>query len=91
MKESLWGYLILLLGVIVTTVMLLVSRVTTHAEEDYYLAREIMQASMLDAVDYGAYRTTSGGIYSYGRAWQRGQRAGGVWLYCGNDGPLCNT
>lgn len=58
MKESLWGYLILLLGVIVTTVMLLVSRVTTHAEEDYYLAREIMQASMLDAVDYGAYRTT---------------------------------
>ena len=58
MKESLWGYLILLLGVIVTTVMLLVSRVTTHAEEDYYLAREVMQASMLDAVDYGAYRTT---------------------------------
>lgn len=58
MKESLWGYLILLLGVIVTTVMLLVSRVTTHAEEDYYLAREIMQASMLDSVDYGAYRTT---------------------------------
>lgn len=58
MKESLWGYLILLLGVIVTTVMLLVSRVTTHAEEDYYLAREIMQSAMLDAVDYGAYRTT---------------------------------
>ena len=58
MKESLWGYLILLLGVIVTTVMLLVSRVTTYAEEDYYLAREVMQASMLDAVDYGAYRTT---------------------------------
>ena len=38
--------------------MLLVSRVTTHAEEDYYLAREVMPASMLDAVDYGAYRTT---------------------------------
>ena len=40
MKESLWGYLILLLGVIVTTVMLLVSRVTTHAEEDYYIGQE---------------------------------------------------
>lgn len=58
MKEALWGYLIVLLGVIVTVTMLLVSRVTTHAEEDYYLAREIMQAALLDSVDYGAYRTT---------------------------------
>ena len=56
MKESLWGYLILILGVIVTTVMLLVSRVTTHAEEDYYLAREAMQAALLDSIDYAAYR-----------------------------------
>ena len=58
MKESLWGYLILILGVIVTTVMLLVSRVTTHAEEDYYLARETMQAALLDSIDYAAYRST---------------------------------
>ena len=58
MKESLWGYLILILGVIVTTVMLLVSRVTTHAEEDYYLAREAMQAALLDSIDYAAYRST---------------------------------
>ena len=58
MKESLWGYLILILGVIVTTVILLVSRVTTHSEEDYYLARETMQAALLDSIDYSAYRST---------------------------------
>ena len=58
MKESLWGYLILILGVIVTTVILLVSRVTTHSEENYYLARETMQAALLDSIDYSAYRST---------------------------------
>ncbi len=58
MKESLWGYLIFVFGVIVISVILLVSRVTTHAEEDYYLARETMQAALLDSIDYAAYRTT---------------------------------
>ncbi len=58
MKESLWGYLIFVFGIIVISVILLVSRVTTHAEEDYYLARETMQAALLDSIDYAAYRTT---------------------------------
>ena len=58
MKESLWGYLILLLGVVVTTVILLVQRVTTTREEDYYIGQEVMKSSMLDAIDYGTYRTT---------------------------------
>ncbi len=58
MKESLWGYLILVLGVIVTTVILLVNRVTTTTEEDYYLGQEVMKSAMLDAIDYGTYRTT---------------------------------
>ena len=58
MKESLWGYLILVLGVIVTTVILLVNRVTTTTEEDYYLGQEVMKSAMLDAIDYGTYRNT---------------------------------
>lgn len=58
MKESLWGYLILVLGVIVTTVILLVNRVTTTTEEDYYIGQEVMKSAMLDAIDYGTYRTT---------------------------------
>lgn len=58
MKESMWGYLILVLAIIVIVILLLVQRMTTTTEEDFYLGREIMEASMLDAVDYGTFRAT---------------------------------
>lgn len=58
MKESIWGYLILVLGIIIIVILLLVQRITTVNEEDFYLGREVMEASMLDAVDYGTFRTT---------------------------------
>lgn len=56
MKESIWGYMILVLGVIVIVILLLVQRITTTNEEDFYLGREVMEASMIDAVDYGTFR-----------------------------------
>lgn len=56
MKESMWGYLIIALGVVIIVILLLVQRVTTTSEEDFYLVREILEASMIDAVDYGSYR-----------------------------------
>ena len=56
MKESMWGYLIIALGVVIIVILLLIQRVTTTSEEDYYLVREILEASMIDAVDYGSYR-----------------------------------
>ena len=56
MKESMWGYMIVGLGVIIITILLLVQRMTTTNEQDYYLSKEIMKASMIDAVDLGAYR-----------------------------------
>ena len=58
MKESIWGYLILVLAIIVIVILLLVQRMTTTTEEDFYLGREIMEASMLDAVDYGTFRAS---------------------------------
>ncbi len=58
MKESMWGYLILVLAIIVIVILLLVQRMTTTTEEDFYLGREIMEAAMLDAVDYGTFRAT---------------------------------
>ena len=48
MKESVWGYLILVLGLVIISILLLVQRLTTTNEEDYYLSREIMKASMAD-------------------------------------------
>ena len=56
MKESIGGYLILVLAIVVIVVLLLIQRITTTTEEDFYLGREIMEASMIDAVDYGTFR-----------------------------------
>ena len=55
MKESYWGYWLIVLGVFVILIMLLVQNVTSTNTQDYYLAKEIAEAAMVDAVDYGYY------------------------------------
>ena len=55
MKESMLGYLIVSLGIIIIAVLFLIQRITTTNEQDYYLSREIMKAALNDAVDYGTY------------------------------------
>lgn len=56
MKESYWGYWLIVLGIFVIVIMMLISNMTSTNTQDYYLIKEITQASMLDAVDYGYYR-----------------------------------
>jgi len=56
MKESYWGYWLIVLGIFVIVIMMLISNVTSTNTQDYYLVKEITQASMLDAVDYAYYR-----------------------------------
>ena len=58
MRESYWGYWIILLVIFVIVIMMLVSNVTTTNTQDYYLVKEVTEASMVDAVDYAYYRTT---------------------------------
>jgi len=58
MKEAAWGYLIVALGITVFAIILLTQSMSTTTEEDFYLGREVMEASMIDAVDYGSYRLT---------------------------------
>jgi len=55
MKESMWGYLIVLLGLVIVVIIFLVSNLTNTNEQDYFLAREILKNSMYDAIDYGTY------------------------------------
>lgn len=55
MKESMWGYMIIGLGLVIVAVLFLVQNLTTTNEQDYYLSREILRASMYDAIDYGTY------------------------------------
>ena len=56
MKESYWGYWLILLGIFVIGVMLLVNSTTTTTTQDYYMLKEVTQASMIDAVDLSYYR-----------------------------------
>lgn len=56
MKESFWGYWIILLGVFVIVIMMLISNVTTNSTQDYYLIKEVAEASMVDSVDLAYYR-----------------------------------
>lgn len=56
MKESYWAYWIILLGVFVIVVMMVIQNYTTQNTEDYYLIKEITEAALIDAVDYGYYR-----------------------------------
>ena len=56
MKESLWGYWLILLGIMVVSVMILLQNYTTTNQQDYYLAKEVTYAAMYDAIDYGYYK-----------------------------------
>jgi hypothetical protein len=58
MIESMWGYWIVILGISIFAIMMLLQNYTTTSEQDYYLMKEVMEASMYDAVDYGYYRET---------------------------------
>ncbi len=58
MKESVWGYWIVVLGIAIMSIMVLLQNLTTTSEQDYYMIKEVLEASMYDAVDYGYYRDT---------------------------------
>ena len=58
MKLAFWAYAVVAFGVVIVIILLFIQRMTTTTEENYYLEREILESSMIDAVDYGAYRTT---------------------------------
>ena len=56
MKHAYWGYWFILLGVFIVVIMLLVKNVTTSSTQDYYLIKEVAEASMVDAVDFSYFR-----------------------------------
>lgn len=58
MKESAWGYGLVSLGIVIFSVIMLTQRLSTTNEQDFYLGREVLAASMTDAVDYATFRQT---------------------------------
>ncbi len=58
MKESYWGYWLIVLGIFVIIIMMLISNLTNTNTQDYYLIKEVSQAAMVDSVDLAYYRQT---------------------------------
>lgn len=55
MKDTYWGYWLIVLGIFVIVIMMIINNITTTKSQDYYLVKEIAQASMIDAIDYSYY------------------------------------
>ena len=58
MKESFWGVLVVVLGVVSVAFIIFFQNVTNSDEQNYILLKEITEAAMYDAVDYSSYRGT---------------------------------
>ncbi len=56
MKESVWAWWFIVLGLIMIAVVILVTDMTTTSEQNYYMLKEISEASMMESVDYAYYR-----------------------------------
>ena len=56
MKESLWGYWLIVLGLLVMVVMMLLQNYSTTSEQDYHLIKEATEAALKDSLDWSHYR-----------------------------------
>ena len=58
MKESYWGYWLILLGIFIMVVMLLLNDANTTDTQDYYQLKEVANSAIYDSVDYSYYSQT---------------------------------
>ena len=56
MKESIWGYATIVLGILAITIIWFFANVTRTDQHNYNLLRETTEAAMFDALDLGWYR-----------------------------------
>lgn len=58
LKESIWGYAILVLGIVAVGVIWFFSNATSTDQHNYNLLKETTEAAMFDAIDLAYYRQT---------------------------------
>ena len=63
MKESLWGYWIIILGISIVSIMILLQSYSTTDEQTYFLVKDSLEAAMKESVDY-QYLVEEGGVVS---------------------------
>lgn len=57
MRESVWGYAIIVLGILAIGIIWFFANSTRTDQHNYNLLKETVEAAMLDAVDLAAYRS----------------------------------
>lgn len=57
LKESIWGYAIITLGIIAIGVIWFFANTTRTDQHNYNLLKETTEAAMFDAIDLAAYKT----------------------------------
>lgn len=55
MNSSVWGYLVIILGIVGIFLINMFGKITVTNEESYYLLKEVTEAAMVDALDKKAY------------------------------------
>jgi len=58
MKESFWGVLVVMLGIVSIAFIIFFQTVSNTDEQNYILLKEVTEAAMYDAVDLASYRST---------------------------------
>ena len=56
MKEAIWGYAVIVLGILAIGVIWFFANSTRTDQHNYNLLKETVEAAMFDAVDLSAYR-----------------------------------
>lgn len=59
MKESIWGYWIVVVGISVVSLMMFFQSYTTSSEQDYYLIKNALESSMYESIDFAYYSDTA--------------------------------
>lgn len=62
MKESFWGYFIIVVGVLGIAIVFLFQDITSTNDQNYYLIKEITEAAMIDSIDETYYTQNDGAI-----------------------------
>ncbi len=58
MKESFWGTMVIIIGVVSIVFIFFFQTVTNTDQQNYNLLRETTEAAMLDAIDLATYKAT---------------------------------
>ena len=63
MKESMWGYWIIILGISIISLMVLLQSYSTTDEQTFFLVKDSLESSLKESIDY-QYLVEEGGLVS---------------------------